>query len=197
MTPLTVTYLPLSPEEILPDADELLARLRQPRESAPTMLGETVQRLTDAASPAALLAVGERTDELASLLSLDGIPALDGTRIALLAVTLGHGVDRLLRTYARRGVSDAFFADAAASAMAEAAANAADARLRRLYPDVRFGRRFSPGYGRLPLSVQPALLSLLGAGQRLGIRLTESSLMLPTKSITAILGGTHEPFVAD
>ena len=83
MTPLTVTYLPLSPEEIVPDADELLARLRQPRESAPPMLGETVLRLTDAASPAALLAVGERTDELASLLSPDGIPALDGTRIAL------------------------------------------------------------------------------------------------------------------
>ena len=49
-------------------------------------------------------------------------------------------------------------------------------------------RRYSPGYGDLPLSVQPALLDALDAGRRLGVTLTESLLMVPMKSVTAVVG---------
>ena len=48
--------------------------------------------------------------------------------------------------------------------------------------------RFSPGYGDLPLSVQPAFLAALDATRRLGITLTSSFLMVPTKSVTAFVG---------
>ena len=50
--------------------------------------------------------------------------------------------------------------------------------------------RFSPGYGDLPLQVQPGLLAALDAGRRLGITLTDSLLMIPRKSITAIVALT-------
>ena len=52
--------------------------------------------------------------------------------------------------------------------------------------------RFSPGYGDVPLSVQPAILDYLEAGKRIGITLTESLMMVPVKSVTAIVGILEE-----
>lgn len=49
-----------------------------------------------------------------------------------------------------------------------------------------FSPRFSPGYGDVPLSYQPPLLELLEA-RRLGVSLTEGNLMLPEKSVSALL----------
>ena len=45
---------------------------------------------------------------------------------------------------------------------------------------------FSPGYGDAPLSCQGALLSWLEA-RRIGISLTAGGLMLPEKSVTALM----------
>lgn len=52
--------------------------------------------------------------------------------------------------------------------------------------------RFSPGYGDLPLKHQPDVLRLLEAQKRLGINLTSSGLMIPRKSVTAIMGISRE-----
>ena len=47
--------------------------------------------------------------------------------------------------------------------------------------------RFSPGYGDWPLTVQKEILKVCG-GDRLGISVTPSSLMIPRKSVSAVLG---------
>lgn len=49
-------------------------------------------------------------------------------------------------------------------------------------------RRFSPGYGDLPLSLQPAMLRLTGADRMLGVQAGPSFLMTPMKSVTAVVG---------
>lgn len=54
--------------------------------------------------------------------------------------------------------------------------------------------RFSPGYGDLPLSLQGEVLTYLDAQKRIGIELTDNHLMIPQKSVTAILGISSEPF---
>ena len=41
--------------------------------------------------------------------------------------------------------------------------------------------RSSPGYGDLPLSVQPKLLAVLDAERRLGLTVTGSDLLIPAK----------------
>lgn len=109
---------------------------------------------------------------------------------AVLAVTVGMDVDReLKRLSAIDAVASVIF-DAAATVAAEEAAAAcqksiiADAAERGLYANARF----SPGYGDLPLDVQPVLLASVDAQRRLGITLTDTLLMVPTKSITAIMG---------
>ena len=191
MMPLSLSYLSLDTADVSPSERELAARLRVPKRELPDLRDE-IAYLTAVAAPAAVVAFCERDPEITALLSLDASPSLCQSHLGLFAVTLGYGVDRLLEREKRCGISRAYLLDAVASAMAEAAADAADAALRALYPDCTFGRRFSPGYGRIGLSAQAPLLSLLEAGVRLGIRQSESSLMHPTKTITAILGGTHE-----
>jgi riboflavin kinase/FMN adenylyltransferase len=50
------------------------------------------------------------------------------------------------------------------------------------------GVRPTFGGGDLPLEVQPVFLQSLDASRRLGITLTTSNLMVPTKSVTAFVG---------
>lgn len=116
---------------------------------------------------------------------------LDGcTHAVLMAVTLGMGNERLLAQAQATSPLDALLIDACSSSLAEEAA----ARLARIVDDQARAsgfsptRRFSPGYGDLALSIQPALLSTLQADRLLGMHANESFLMTPVKSVTAIIG---------
>lgn len=101
------------------------------------------------------------------------------------AVTLGSAVDRLLLKYSKISPSSAFIIDALASAYAEAAADRAQEILDGI---AKTKVRFSPGYGDLPLEIQPEILEMINAGKLLSITLTDSLLMKPQKTITAIAG---------
>lgn len=115
--------------------------------------------------------------------------------VGVMAVTIGAGVERELRRLSLTDPLGQMLFDAAATAAVERAADAAEALLvadaasRGLYANWRF----SPGYGDLPLACQPTLLAALDATRRLGITLTPSLLMVPTKSVTAVLGYFPEP----
>lgn len=101
------------------------------------------------------------------------------------AVTTGIGVDRLLTRLSHFSAAEHFMTDALSSAYAEAACDYADAALRGA---LKCRPRFSPGYGDLPLDVQPGLLAFTNASRLLGITLGKTLLMSPVKSITAIMG---------
>ncbi len=105
------------------------------------------------------------------------------------AVTLGMGAERLLIRLSRLSVSEHFIADALLSAYAEAAADRAQEIL-NTYAKTK--KRFSPGYGDLPLEIQPMILKALDSEKTLGITITEGLLMKPQKSITAIVGIENE-----
>lgn len=109
---------------------------------------------------------------------------------ALMACTLGAASERELRKHAALSPLDALLYGAAASALVEAAANAAEARIvaEAAERDLRTNFRYSPGYGDLPLSVQPAFLDALDAARRIGLAVTEGNLLVPTKSVTAVVG---------
>jgi len=48
--------------------------------------------------------------------------------------------------------------------------------------------RFSPGYGDLPLECQKNIVEFLQTKKNIGMSLTESLMMVPVKSVTAIIG---------
>lgn len=111
-------------------------------------------------------------------------------RVILFAATLGSEVDRLIRRYSRLEVSKALIVQAAAAALVEAYCDGENERLRVefLKEGCYLRPRFSPGYGDFPLSVQKDLLRALEAEKRVGITLTDSYLMIPSKSVTAVIG---------
>ena len=109
-------------------------------------------------------------------------------RCVLLAVTLGPAADTLVRAASARDMTEAVLLDACASALTESGCGLAEKEIRARFPDLYLTDRFSPGYGDLPLDTQPAILSALDAGRRLGLYLTGSLLMNPSKSVTAVIG---------
>lgn len=111
-------------------------------------------------------------------------------KVIFFAATLGTGPDMLLRRYERLEMSRAVVIQAAAAAMIESWCDRKNEELRR----EAAGRgeylrpRYSPGYGDFSLQCQRGVINALQAEKTVGITLTESLLMTPTKSVTAVIG---------
>ncbi len=112
---------------------------------------------------------------------------------ALLACTLGAGFETMLRAAQARDMARAVILDACGSALVEAGCDLAEREIASRCPGKHLTDRFSPGYGDLPLGIQGAVCGALDAQKRLGIHVTESLLMNPTKSVTAVLGLAERP----
>ena len=119
----------------------------------------------------------------------------DCDRVVLFALTLGPEAELLIRREGLRSPTEALILDACASAACEQACDELQKKLEDqlcvegLYPT----DRFSPGYGDLPLTVQALLLELLDAQKRCGITLSDTCIMTPRKSVTAIFGLADRP----
>ena len=114
----------------------------------------------------------------------------------LLCCTLGSEFDALLRARQVRDMAQAAILDACGSALVEAGCDALTAQLAGRFPDKHLTDRFSPGYGDLPLALQPPICTALDARRRLGVHVTASMLLNPGKSVTAILGLSDRPQMA-
>ena len=101
----------------------------------------------------------------------------------LLAVTLGPGVDAQIR---RAGVGDI---------AAGGASDAAEAQLRQwaATEGKYLTGRFSPGYGDWDIAVQPLVAAALDTVRKAGLCVTDTNLMTPRKSVTALLGVSDHP----
>lgn len=131
-----------------------------------------------------------------AVLSLPGDMAArmlaDCQHAAVLVCTLGAEFDLWMKQLQARDMGRAVMLDALGSAWVEAGCDAAEDTIRTRFPGMYLTDRFSPGYGDLPLDVQPTLAALAGAG-RIGVTVTDSLLMNPQKSVTAIVGIAEHP----
>lgn len=119
---------------------------------------------------------------------------LDGCdRAAVLCATLGAEVDRLIRVSQISDMPRAVVLDAMASAMIEQVCCAVDGILAEQMPDCYFTYRFSPGYGDYPIGLQRDFLRFLDAPRKIGLGMTDSFLLTPTKSVTAVAGISASP----
>ena len=113
----------------------------------------------------------------------------------LMAVTLGQEIDRLLARSSVSNMADAVIMDACASTAIENVADNFEMDLRRELETEKLylTDRFSPGYGDLPLSVQGQLCAALDTQRKIGLSVSSSMLMIPGKSVTALLGISEKP----
>ena len=104
---------------------------------------------------------------------------------AVLLCTLGARFEAALRSAQARDMAKAVILDACGSAWVEAGCDAAELEIAARVPGQFLTDRFSPGYGDLPLSLQSGICTLLDGGRRLGVQVTESCLMNPSKTVSA------------
>lgn len=130
------------------------------------------------------------------LLAGDDIRALlaESPRCVLLAATLGGALENAIRRAQVRDMTRALMLDCCGSSAIETVCDGAEAQiLDTLGGGCFLTDRFSPGYGDLPLSVQPCLLRAVDAGRRIGLHLTPSGILTPRKSVTAVIGIAERP----
>ena len=111
----------------------------------------------------------------------------------LLLCTLGAGFEAQLRAASARDMAQAAMLDACGSAYVEAGCDEAEKAIAARFPEKYLTDRFSPGYGDLPLELQPALCAALDSQRRLGVTVTESLLMVPMKTVSAVIGLADTP----
>lgn len=112
------------------------------------------------------------------------------SEIVLMAVTIGPEPDRLVRRAELRDMLKAYIFQAVGAAMVESWCDDVNGIIRE-EAEKRglFTRpRFSPGYGDFPLTVQRDFERVLDMPKTIGVSLSDSLLMTPTKSITAVIG---------
>ena len=111
----------------------------------------------------------------------------------ILLCTLGAAFESMQRAQEARDMARAVVLDACGSAWVEAGCDAAEEEIAARFPGRYRTDRFSPGYGDLPLESQGWILRALDASKRLGVAETASHLMIPSKSVTAVIGLSDRP----
>ena len=114
----------------------------------------------------------------------------DAEIIVVMAVTIGGAVeDEIDHCFLAKEYTKGLMLDAAATTATEMVAD----QLNRYIDEIAAKKgykttwRYSPGYGDWPLNQQIDLVKALHADQ-IGISVTESMMLVPRKSITAIIG---------
>ncbi len=111
----------------------------------------------------------------------------------VMATTLSDEADKLIRQTAVTDMAEALAVDCLCSAGIEQVCNRAEDEIFSVIHAPYRTWRFSAGYGDFPLDIQKHLLLFLNAQRRIGLTVTENCLLLPSKSVTAIIGISENP----
>ncbi|WP_283607978.1 vitamin B12 dependent-methionine synthase activation domain-containing protein [Faecalispora anaeroviscerum] len=109
-------------------------------------------------------------------------------RAILFAATTGMEAEIQRKRAAVISPAQALVLDAIGTAAIECFCDALCDRWRKEFTGSFLRPRFSPGYGDLPLALQKPLLECLDSSRTAGINLTDALLMIPQKSVSAIVG---------
>lgn len=154
-------------------------------------IDEAERLIMTAAAPKAIYKVLELSD-----IELKGTSIKrhleDCEKVIVMAVTLGAGVDILLRRVQITDMALAVIIDSGASILTE---QYCDAFQNDIASDIKLHMtpRFSPGYGDYPVEEQKKIVKLLETSKLIGLNLTSTNIMIPRKSVTAIIGLADHP----
>lgn len=113
-------------------------------------------------------------------------------KVAVMAVTLGIEVDNIIRKAQVTDMALAVMLDSGASVLVEQLCDDFERYIDGHVDGYTTGR-FSPGYGDSPLELQKAVVSYVDGGRRIGLNVTASNLLVPRKSVTALIGVAEHP----
>lgn len=106
--------------------------------------------------------------------------------IIIFAATLGQEVDKQINKLKYKNLTEMLILDACASEMIEKILDKLEEEIK--IDGFHLAPRYSPGYGDLSLDYQKDILKILDATKKIGLMVSESSILLPKKSVTGIIG---------
>ncbi|MEG0830380.1 MAG: methionine synthase [Anaerovoracaceae bacterium] len=113
-------------------------------------------------------------------------------KMIIMAITLGIGVDNLLRKTQVNDMGKTIILDWGASILIEEIADEFQKKIKEDVGQFMTGR-YSPGYGDLPIEIQNKFIQAIDGPRKIGLNVTSSHIMIPRKSVTAILGISDRP----
>ena len=189
-------FFEIQKENIKFSLEELQKRLNVGRDFDISLIGRQFERVKDIIKPRCCynicnvisendtLDFGFMKTESTSLIRLGSCYK----KCVFFAVTLGLELEREQTRLSKFSPADLFITDACGSCLAEDVCNTAQETIKNILGrDFEYSRRFSPGYSDFALEHQGDILTFLDAKKLLGITLLDSLLMIPQKSITAVM----------
>ena len=193
-------------EQVRPSAEQVLQSIHYPDECRDDVVCQTIRQLLPQAAEKAAIRVGYRllpvkeADRVTKSIVLEkatlqtkGIiysQLRKAEYLIVFAATAGEELSRWADEFVQKGDPfTAYLADAIASETVERAADRLEDFVGQKMAEqgLKITNRYSPGYCGWDVAEQSELFSLLPA-DCCGIALTESSLMLPVKSVSGVIG---------
>ena len=111
-------------------------------------------------------------------------------KVILFGATLGSEVDRLIDRMSIIDIAKAVVMQSCAEALLEEYCDACQDELAVEFEKEKYflRPRFSPGYGDFSIEYQKNIIHLLDSAKKIGLTITDSYMMSPKKSVTAIIG---------
>lgn len=109
------------------------------------------------------------------------------TRVVMFGATLGVECDRLIKVASTTDVAMAMALQAVAADKIEEVCDDLEEKIKKEH-NVTLRQRYSPGYFDLDITSQKTFFSMIDITKRIGLTLTDTCEMVPTKSVTAFIG---------
>ena len=121
----------------------------------------------------------------------------DCDKCILMSATLGFKIEKNIRRYSYKDLTKGVIIDACATTSIE---EICDLVQESILKDVsKEGKsltmRYSPVYGDLDIRVNKDILNLLNAHRKIGVTVTDTGIMIPRKSVVALIGITDKKIV--
>lgn len=108
----------------------------------------------------------------------------------VMAATLGIEIEREIRKYSYQNLTKGIIIDACATTAIEEICDLIQSEIKiKLLKDGKYiTQRYSPGYGDLSIFKNIDIINLLDASKEIGLTITQNGIMIPRKSVIAIIG---------
>ena len=118
----------------------------------------------------------------------------DCDKCVLMCATLGFNIEKNIRRYSYNNLTKGIIIDACATTSIEEVCDLVqDSISDKVAKEGKsLTMRYSPGYGDLDISANRDILNVLDAHRKIGVTVTNTGIMIPRKSVVALIGITNE-----
>lgn len=118
-------------------------------------------------------------------------------KCVIMAVTIGFEIDKKLRYYQLKDMTKAVIFNACASVYVEESCDEVQNIIEKEVKPYYITPRYSPGYGDFSIEIQQEIVNILDTRRKIGLEVTENNVLIPEKSVTAIIGLQKEKNIAN